>query len=313
MPFGGRFWTLLLVLAVALCLSGCDLEDFEGMSKVTEDFSKTYPLAEGGTIEVFTKNGSVEILGWEKDSVEIRGTKSARSKEELARVTVDIAATPNSLVIKSIFPDNRPNGKGVRYVIRAPYKSKVTTVDSSNGHIRVEEVAQVTKLDTSNGSITVHRSAGPLVADTSNGSIRISDTKGDLRLDTSNGRIEAEEVAGAIQADTSNGAIRASVADPKPGETLRFKTSNGSVEVTMKRYAGNPLVLESSNGSLTLRIPENINATVDAETSNGGIQTDFPASVSSKITKTSLRAPLGSGGPVLKLETSNSSIRLLRY
>jgi hypothetical protein len=293
--------SVLVVLALALGLMGCDIEDFEGMSKVSEEFSKTYPLAEGGVIEVFTKNGSVEILGWEKDSVEIRGTKYARSQEELDRVKVDIAASPNSLVIKSIFPDNRASGKGVRYVIRAPFKAKVNTVDTSNGHIRVEEIAQATKLDTSNGSITVRRSAGPLIADTSNGSINISETKGDLRLDSSNGRIEAEDVVGIVTADTSNGSIRVSIA------------SNGVIEVTMKRYANNPLVLDSSNGSITLRIPENINATVAAETSNGGIQTDFPATVSGKITKNALNAQIGSGGPTIKLDTTNSSIRLLRY
>jgi hypothetical protein len=307
------FLSVLVILALSLCLTGCDIEDLEGMSKVSEDFSQSYPLAEGGVIEVFTKNGSVEILGWEKDSVEIRGTKYARSQEELDRVKVDIAASPNSLVIKSIFPDNRASGKGVRYVIRAPFKAKVNTVDTSNGHIRVEEIAQATKLDTSNGSITVRRSAGPLIADTSNGSINISETKGDLRLDSSNGRIEAEDVVGIVTADTSNGSIRVSIAEPTPGEALRFDSSNGAIEVTMKRYANNPLVLDSSNGSITLRIPENINATVAAETSNGGIQTDFPATVSGKITKNALNAQIGSGGPTIKLDTTNSSIRLLRY
>ncbi|MDZ7639657.1 MAG: DUF4097 family beta strand repeat-containing protein [Bryobacterales bacterium] len=308
-----KWWAILASLALALGLTSCDIDGFDTMSKVTEDFSHSYPLSDGATIEVFTKNGSVEILGWEKDTVEIRGTKYARSREELDRVKVDIAASPASLVIRSVFPDSRASGKGVRYVIRAPFKARVTTVDSSNGHIRVEEMAKVAKLDTSNGSITVRRSEGPLVADTSNGSIQISDTKGDLRLDSSNGRIEAEDVVGTVSADTSNGSIRVSLAEPAPGETLRFDTSNGSIEVTMKRYAANPMILDSSNGSITLRIPENINAMIAAETSNGGIQTDFPITVSGKITKNSLNTQLGSGGPAIKLDTTNSSVRLLRY
>ncbi len=304
---------ILTILLLALGLASCDIEEIEGMSKVTEDFTQSYPLAAGGTIEVFSKNGSVEILGWEKDTVEIRGSKYARNQAELDAVKVDIAATPASLVIRSIFPDNRASGKGVRYIIRAPFNAKVSTVDTSNASLRVEEIAQAAKLSTSNGSITVHRSGGPIVADTSNGSIRISETKGSLRLNTSNGRIEADDVVGAVSADTSNGSIRISVAEPAPGEALRFDTSNSSVEVTMKGYANNPMVLDSSNGSITLRIPENINANISAETSNGGIQTDFPVTVSGKLTKNSLNAQLGSGGPAVTLSTSNSSIRLLRY
>ena len=304
---------ILTLLVVSLVLAGCDIDDFESMSKETQEFSHSYPLSNGGSIEVFTKNGSVEILGWEKDTVEITGTKYARNKSDLDKVSIDISATDSSIIIKSIFPDNRANNKGVRYVIRAPHSARVTTVDSSNGHIRVEEVARVSKLDTSNASITVRRSEGPLVADTSNGSIKIYETKGDLRLDSSNGRIEAEDVVGAVTADTSNGAIRISVTEPTKGAPLRFDTSNGSIEVTVKRYADNPIVLDSSNGSITLRIPENINADVNAQTSNGGIQTDFPVTVSGKINKHSLQSRLGSGGPTITLNTTNSSIRLLRY
>lgn len=306
-----KWWAALAILALGL--AGCDFEGLEAMSKVTEDFSRSYPLNAGGAVEVYSKNGSVEILGWEKDTVEIRGTKYARNQSELDGMKVDIAATPDSVVIRSIFPDNRASGKGVRYVVRVPFSARAATVETSNGHIRVEEVAQVSKLDTSNASITVNRSAGPLSADTSNGSIRISGTKGGLRLDTSNGRIEADDVAGAVTADTSNGSIRISVAEPPPGEALRFDTSNSSIEVTMKRYAGNPMTLKSSNGGITLRIPENINALLDAKTSNGGIQTDFPVTVSGKIQKNSLNAQLGSGGPAITLNTSNGGLRLLRY
>lgn len=301
------------MLTMALVVASCDLDELKAMSKVTEDFSSSYPLDAGGAIEVHSRNGSVEILGWEKNTVDIRGTKHARNQEELDGVKVDISASPGAITVRSVFPDNRASGKGVRYVLRVPFSARVTTVNTSNGHIRVEEVAQTTKLETSNAAITVNRTEGPLLADTSNGAIRVSGTKGDLRLDTSNGRIEADEVTGAVTADTSNGPIRVSVAEPAPGKELRFDTSNSSIEVTLKRYAANPMTLESSNGGITLRIPENSNATIDARTSNGSIQTDFPVTVRGEITKNSLHTQLGSGGPGITLATSNSGIRLLRY
>lgn len=306
-----ELWAALAAVIFAFCAGGCDLAGMDRLGTVTEDFMHSYPLAPGGSIEVFSRNGKVEVLGWEKDTVEIRGTKYARNQTELGAVKVEIAATPGALVIRSIFPDNRSGGKGVRYIIRAPFSAVVNTVETSNGSIRVEQIARASQLRTSNGSMTVSKSEGPLAASTSNGSIRVTETKGDLRLKTSNGRIEAEDVAGGIRGETSNGSIRVSVAEPASGEPLQLETSNGAIELTMRRYAGNPMVLESSNGGITLRLPRDTNATVAAKTSNSTIQSGFPVSASGAATKNTLDTTLGSGGPLIKLTTSNGGIRLL--
>lgn len=307
-----RMWMTAILATLGILFTGCNPDDWQPMTKYSEDFSHNYSLTAGGTIDVYTRNGSVEVLGWEKDSVEITGTKYARTQEDLDQIAVNIAAREDSISIKTAFPGPTRRGGGARFVIRAPKTARVTLVDTSNGAIRVEDLARAEKLDTSNGSITVNRSNGPLVADTSNGAIRVSQTPGDLTLDTSNGRIEADDVSGAITADTSNGSIRVTVTEPPAGANLRFETSNGGVEVTLKRYQENPMLLDSSNGNITLRLPENVNADLHASTSNGNIQTDFPVTAVGEIKKTELRGKLGGGGPVLRVSTSNSSIRILR-
>lgn len=307
-----RFWAVVCTALVSALLAGCNIDDWQGIGKEQEDFSYQHSLREGGAIDVYTRNGSVEVLGWEKDTVEITGSKYARTREALAQVEVKVDAQDDRLSIKTVFPSPVRNGAGARYVIRAPRSARVTLVDTSNGSIRIEDVARVEKLDTSNASITVNRSRGPLVADTSNGAIRIGQTPGDLKLDTSNGRIEAEDVEGAVVADTSNGSIHVTVEEARAGEELRFDTSNGSIEVTMKRFDGNPMLLDSSNGAVTLRLPEGTNAQLEATTSNGSIQTDLPITASGAIKKTELRGKLGDGGPLVRLSTSNSTIRILR-
>ncbi|MCW5965780.1 MAG: DUF4097 family beta strand repeat protein [Bryobacterales bacterium] len=307
-----RFWLAASVAILVLLLAGCNLDDLQPMSKFSEDFSQTHALKQGGAIEVSTRNGAVEVLGWEKDFVEITGSKYARTQEELDRVEVKIAASEDAISIKTVFPGPARGGSGARYVIRAPHHARVTLLNTSNGAIRVEDVARVEKLDTSNGSITVNRSKGPLVADTSNGAIRVAQTPGDLRLDTSNGRIEADDVEGTVIADTSNGSIRVTVTDPPPGGDLRFDTSNGAIEVTVKRFEQNPMLLDSSNGSITLRLPEGIDADLHASTSNGNIQTDFAVTTVGEIKKNELKGKLGAGGALVRVATSNSSLRILR-
>lgn len=307
-----RFLSFGLAAILGLFLIGCHAGDWGDYGRVSEDFSYQYPLSAGGSIDVYSRNGSVEVLGWEKDYVEITGSKYARSDQELKDVEVRITTTDSSIKVNTVFQGSQRGGKGARYIIRAPHSAELVSVDTSNGSVRAEDLAKVGKLDTSNASITVNRCKGPLIADTSNGAIRVAQTPGDLSLDTSNGRIEADDVTGAVNADTSNGSIRVSVVDPPAGSNLRFDTSNGSIEVTVKNYRDNPMLLESSNGGITLRLPEAINAELHATTSNGNIQTGFPVTVSGAIKKNELRTTLGSGGPLIRIGTSNSSIRILK-
>lgn len=307
-----RVWQVGLALLLAALLAGCNPDDWQGLGQISEEFRFSHELKAGGELEVHTRNGSVEVLGWEKDTVEITGSKYARSQEDLNRIEVSVNPVGEGLVVKAVFPTPTRSGGGAKFVIRAPHSARVRLVDTSNGSIRVEDLERVDKLDTSNASITVNRCRGPLVADTSNGSIRVSQTPGDLTLDTSNARIEADDVEGAIVADTSNGSIKVTVRDPEPGREMRLKSSNSSVEVTMERFRQNPMRMESSNGSMTLRLPDGTDADLHASTSNGSIQMDYPMTLEGTQKKTEVRGKLGAGGPLVRIATSNSSIRILR-
>jgi DUF4097 and DUF4098 domain-containing protein YvlB len=303
--------TLMVVLFLSV-LMACGDGDMSSLARVSEDFSYNYPLAEGGEIEVTSRNGTVEILGWEQDQVEINGSKYANSREELDGIKINIEATENRLQAKAEFPNNSRGGKGARFVIRAPSSARVRLIDTSNGSIRVEGVARVDMLDTSNASISVIRSHGPLVADTSNGAIRIVQTPGDLKLDTSNGRIEADDVTGSIDADTSNGRIRVSVSDPAPKAAMRFDTTNGGIEVTMQEFRDNPMTIDTSNGNVTLRLPDSTNAEVHADTSNGSIRTDFALPSSSGNRRKELRGQLGNGGALIRVSSTNGTVQVLK-
>lgn len=307
-----RHLSLILIALCSFFLLGCDVDDFQGGAKESEDFSYQYPLKPGGTIEVISRNGNVEVLGWEKDYVEITGSKYARSRADLDDIKVEITNTDTSLRINTLFQTGHRGGKGARYILRAPMSANLVGVDTSNASIRAEDLEKIGKLDTSNGSITINRCKGPLVADTSNGAIRVAQTPGDLTLDTSNGRIEADDVTGSITADTSNGSIRASVVDASQGSSLKFETSNSSIEVSVKKFNNNPMLLDSSNGSITLRLPTDIKADLHATTSNGSIQTGFPVTISGEVKKNELRTALGGGGTLIRVSTSNSSVRILK-
>ena len=128
----------------------------------------------------------------------------------------------------------------------------------------------------------------------SNGSLAAVDVRGTLKLRTSNGSIRLEGVGGNVMADTSNGSVNATLA--------------GS------RWEGDALDISTSNGSIRLGVPENFNARVVASTNNGSINFGFPVMMQGNVGGRSrnIDTTIGSGGPTLRLRTSNGSISVRR-
>ena len=92
------------IAAGLVVLAGCDIEDFGGFERYHEDFHYSYPLKAGGRLAVDGFNGSVEVSVWDQETVDISGTKYARSQEETADLKIEIDHSPDSVSIRAIRP-----------------------------------------------------------------------------------------------------------------------------------------------------------------------------------------------------------------
>src|SRR5215471_14589296 len=93
-------------VAVAfLALTGCiEMGDWGDNERFKEDFHKTFPLDSGGAVTVDNYNGSIEILGWDQNSVEVTGTKYAATKDLLDQLKIEMEGEPRAVRIRSIRP-----------------------------------------------------------------------------------------------------------------------------------------------------------------------------------------------------------------
>jgi hypothetical protein len=294
-----------------LLLAGCEDWDISGITdRYREDFHFNYPLNAGGSVQVDNSNGSVEISGWDKNTIDIDGTKYAGTEERLRMLRVDISQSAGSITIRTIMPTGWHGNAGARYIIRVPRHVELQNIATSNGPIRVENIEGTVRLKTSNGSIHAAEIRGLLDAHSSNGTLEVADVNGDTTLHTSNGSIRADVRKGIFEATTSNGTITARLmeADSHP---VRLESSNGRIDLTMD--AAREVHADTSNSSITVRMPSSAGANVRAHTTNSSISCDFDVSVhSGMISKHRLEGTIGPGGPLLDLGTSNGSIKLLR-
>jgi DUF4097 and DUF4098 domain-containing protein YvlB len=293
------------LLSLTSCIVG--VGDWERFSK---DFHSSYPLKAGGRLTVETFNGSVDISGWDRDTVDINGTKYGPSQEEADNLRVDMDASPDSVSIRVPRPTERRNNQGARLVIKIPRNTQLDRITTSNSSIRTEDGAGSTRLRTSNGSIRVVDLRGDLEAETSNAPIELQGVGGNVRAHTSNGHIRAERVEGSLEANTSNSGVNADIASAdKP---VRIDTSNSGVDLTLPPNFSASVHIDTRNAPITLRLAAGTNARVSARTSNSSIDTEFEVRAQGELSRNRLDGVIGNGGPLIDLTTSNGGIHLLK-
>jgi hypothetical protein len=132
-----------------------------------------------------------------------------------------------------------------------------------------------------------------------------------LDLSANNGGITIDAVSGTIRFDTTNGGIRLSGLS---GD-VRGETRNGGLTVQLdgQRWEGAGLDVETTNGGVTLAIPDGYNADLTTGTVNGGFRTEVPMTVQGELTpRRGLSTTLGSGGPPVRVRTTNGGLRINR-
>ncbi len=127
----------------------------------------------------------------------------------------------------------------------------------------------------------------------SNGGITIVDVTGNMRFDTTNGGVKLQDIGGRVNGETRNGGL--------------------NVTLSGDRWDGEGLDVETSNGGVTLSLPDNYNAELETRTVNGGLRIDFPITVQGELTgRKGLSTTLGSGGPLVRVRTTNGGVKITR-
>ncbi|MGO4882059.1 MAG: DUF4097 family beta strand repeat-containing protein [Bryobacteraceae bacterium] len=309
--------THVLVTALAaglLSTVGCDIDDLDigGSERYTQDFHYSYPLQAGGRLTVENANGSIEISGWDQNTIDISGTKYARTAELRDLLKIEIDHTADSVHIRTVRPSERRGNMGAKYIIKVPRRTQLERIASSNGAIHALDVEGAARLKTSNGGVRAENLRGSLDVETSNGNIEVQNLDGGASLHTTNGRVRAEEVRGSLEADTSNGGINVQLVKPAAGRPVKLETSNGAIELTMQAVDQNDIRATTSNGGITLHLPSGLGANLTAHASNSSIETEFEVATQGTLDKHHLAGKIGAGGPEIDLNTSNGSIRLMK-
>ncbi len=273
----GPKWTaaaMILMISVALagCTAGADVvRAFQVVTRAfqtTEVVEESHRVQPGSSIEIRNLNGDIVVKSGGDREVHVRATKRAfGSQDEIDRT--EVVVTTGAITTIETEPRGERSRVAVDYEVTIPPGVALKHVQTSNGLIRVEDVA------------------GDVVATTSNGSIHLEGIDGYVRATTSNGSIHIVNCTG----------IRSSV-----------QTSNGSIHVEVADIEGS-LEIRTGNGSITAYLSHWLEAEVEMTVSNGRIVTDHNGLILGQSSQRHVRGHIGDQARhKILIRTSNGTV-----
>ncbi len=306
-----RVWTGTVLLAVFITAS-CD--GIGGLDRARQDFHYSYPIQPGGSLDLENTNGSVDIAGWDRDTIDVSGTKFAPADDMLREINIKVSVSGTNASVATEAPrDFLHGGYGAKYVIRVPSRMTLTFAKTTNGGISVEDLQGGGRVSSTNGHITLARDNGDYEVETTNGGIELDECSGSERAHTTNGSIRGRLRAGTLQARSTNGTIDFTIMKPQDGEPIRASTTNGGITLALAEFHDNALNAETTHGSVTLRLPSDANARISAHTTVSHITNELSLSSTEETSKHHLEGQLGKGGPLISASTTTGSVHFERY
>jgi hypothetical protein len=249
-----------LVLPLAVVFSACD-GSFELAGRAVDEWTRSYPLADGGQLQIANTNGTVEIEGVSGSTVDVRAERVAHAATDAAArdllsrsgIKEDVTASRISLESERTSGFLTNVGYEVHYHVRAP-KNAVVRASTTNGLILLTALSGQSTASTTNGSIRAEALAGGITAQSTNGRIEVELTAlgaDAVGLRTTNGHIYLRLPADAkasLDASVTNGSIGVTGLKVEASDQSRRRLSaniNGG---------GTPVTLSTTNGEIRLGV-----------------------------------------------------------
>ena len=175
--------------------------------------SQTYALSKSAAVTITTLNGSINVQSWDQPQADVRIIKRGNSDDDIQNIPVTIKNDNGNLSIDS---SQARNNTEVRFEIKLP------------------------------------RNVGQVRLNSTNGAIKVSDIAGSIAVETTNGSITLSDVSGVEKATTTNGAIKAVIENVTLNQPMEFRSTNGSIDVRFDTDFNAVLEASTTHGSINL-------------------------------------------------------------
>lgn len=269
-------------------------------------------VAPDARVEISNVAGSVQVIGWDRNEVLVRGT--------LGEGVADLAfeSDRDDVQIEVEWPrrrrrEPRPEGGDSHLEINVP-RGAALEIEALAASIVVEGVDGAVRVETSAGDITYAGGARRIEADTAAGDIEIdSSAEGAvIEVESLAGEVLVQFVDAELSITTVTGNARVIGGRLTEGD---FESTSGMLYFEGDIGEDAELGIENFNGDIELLIPDTASAVFDIATYSGAIETDFGyqgQQVEAYNPEQHAEFTLGNGGASVHIETFAGSVAIRR-
>lgn len=272
---------------------------------LAEEVNETLDAAADGHVEISNIAGDVEVVGWDRSSVEVTG-ELGKNVEELV-----FERDGDRVTIKVKVPRKSSRNIASDLYVRVPQASSLD-VGTVSADIEVESVTGNLRLHTVSGDVDAEDVAQDVHCESVSGDIEISGNgkDSDTRAGTVSGDVTVFRVSGEIGLETVSGDL---VIDEGAFDRVRLEAVNGEILFQSELRREGRLRAETVNGDIDIDFVGDVDADFEIDTFNGSIDNCFGP----EARRTSKYAPgwelsftQGDGSRRVGMSTMNGDIRI---
>jgi putative adhesin len=266
-------------------------------SRAEEPVLRAHTLTPGAPLKMFVPSGTVQLIGWDRDSIVVRGRVPAP-----ARLLMGGSSGAGFKIVIDQRDDNAPVAS--RLTIYVPRTSQVSlkTVDA---------VTTATDVGgwfyTVSGSIRLTGTVSTIDAEAMSGDIDLDATTPWARAKTGKGHLVIRGAPQDVDASTISGDLDVGAATIAHG---RFTSVSGDIQYAAAMSPRSLFEFSNHSGAVDLLLPHDVSARFELSSVEGGIDNGFVQLRPTATGVHNLQLSLGSGSANVTVRTFKGMVRL---
>ena len=202
---------------------------------------------------------------------------------------------------------------GIAGPVETVTSSGRTEISNVEGELKVTGHSGAIVIRDAGGHVSVHNGSGGLQlygihggvdAETTSGRTEISDVSGDIRATTHSASIRIDKAKGAVEAHNTSGSIDAL----QSSGSVHAETTSGAIRISQVRPA--PIRALTRAGAIKVQLASGGGYLLDAQSASGKVSGPSTSTLARTKDAHSLKGQIGSGGPLVDLDTHSSKIEI---
>jgi hypothetical protein len=263
------------------------------------------PADPTGQVEISNTAGSIEVVAWARNEVEVTGTLGDGAER------LEFSRSGKLTRVKVIMPDKLWRAEATDLVVKVPAGSSLY-VNSVSADVLVRGVHGAQRLQSVSGNLDTEAAAEDVECKSVSGDVRVAGTgqRGLLTVTTVSGDATLTQVAGEVNGNTVSGNLGITVSE---ATRSRLRSTSGDLGLKGDLAADARLDFESISGDVRLDLKGPVGAEFEVSSFNGDIHNCFgpqPQRTSEYAPGTELRFREGPGSARVRIKTLNGDINL---